>query len=67
MSHPVEQPQFFAVVIGLMFFSVSLHLRKPGKDLEYGGWFGLAYNLNSYGKFFFTIGLALIGTSTWWD
>jgi hypothetical protein len=48
--------------LGCLLFSVSLHYKKEGKEIEYG-MFGFAANLNWKGKtlFFISVMMVLLG------
>lgn len=59
---PLNKYSLVIALLACLLFSVSLHYRQEGKDVEYG-MFGFAANLNWKGKaiFFVSIMMFLLG------
>ena len=56
---PVNKYNIIVAFLGCLLFSVSLHYKKQGKEIEYS-MFGYAANLNWKGKTLYFLGLAMV-------
>lgn len=55
----IDQIDLGLLALGCILFSISLHLKKDSRGLEYGGAWGFAQNLTFTGKLLFFVGLLM--------
>lgn len=65
ITDQISRLQLLLGLMGALVWAVSLHYRKAGEPIQYGGW-GFAQNLTTKGKCMALTGILLILISLMW-